>query len=103
MFSPTDIAKMKADLAVLENAHDKVNDTGLREIISRLDRRREEDTGSSGSKKRFLIVRCCQFAQFRLFNAEPRSATLQLSEAQHLFEIDFLFARHRKDNRTSTH
>jgi hypothetical protein len=33
MFSPTDIAKMKADLAVLENAHDKVNDTGLREII----------------------------------------------------------------------
>jgi hypothetical protein len=32
-FSPEDIARMKADLAVLEKAHDSVSDTGIREII----------------------------------------------------------------------
>jgi hypothetical protein len=33
MFSPEDIAKMKADLAVLEKARDRLTDTGIREVI----------------------------------------------------------------------
>jgi hypothetical protein len=34
MYSPEDIAKMKADIAVLEKAYDSLADTGLRKVIS---------------------------------------------------------------------
>jgi hypothetical protein len=33
MFSPADIAKMKADLAVLEKARDSLADSGIRKVI----------------------------------------------------------------------
>jgi hypothetical protein len=33
MFSPEDIAKMKADIAVLEKAHNSLADTGLRKVL----------------------------------------------------------------------
>jgi hypothetical protein len=34
MYSPEDIAKMKADIAVLEKAHEGLADAGLRKVLS---------------------------------------------------------------------
>jgi hypothetical protein len=34
MYSPEDVAKMKADIAVLEKAHAALADPGLRKVLS---------------------------------------------------------------------